>query len=138
MVLYEVNWLAILVATVAVFILGFLWYGSLFGKAWMKIANISKADMKKAKKKGMMTGMIWGFITTFIIAYFLGWIISLAGVTTIGAAALVSFWVWLGFVGTVTLGGVLWKGEKCGLWVLNNAYNIVEFVIIGMILVAWP
>ena len=29
------NWWAILVATVAAFVLGYVWYGPVFGKAWL-------------------------------------------------------------------------------------------------------
>lgn len=32
--LTDVNWLAIVAAAVAAFVVGFLWYGPLFGKRW--------------------------------------------------------------------------------------------------------
>ena len=38
------NWLAILVATVAAFVLGGLWYGPLFGKAWMAALGKTEED----------------------------------------------------------------------------------------------
>ncbi|HVE75608.1 MAG TPA: DUF1761 domain-containing protein, partial [Actinomycetota bacterium] len=31
----DVNWLAVLVATVAAMVLGFLWYGPVFGRIWL-------------------------------------------------------------------------------------------------------
>ena len=34
--LAHLNWLAVLLATLAGFATGGLWYGPLFGKAWMK------------------------------------------------------------------------------------------------------
>ncbi len=37
----QVNYLAIVVATVAIFFFGFLWYTPLFGKAWPKSLALS-------------------------------------------------------------------------------------------------
>jgi len=33
----EVNYLAVFIATIASFVFGWLWYGPLFGKAWMRM-----------------------------------------------------------------------------------------------------
>ena len=41
-VLSELNWLAILAATIAGFVIGGLWYGPLFGNAW--VAALGKKD----------------------------------------------------------------------------------------------
>lgn len=45
----EVNYLAVIAAAVATFLLGGLWYSSaLFGKAWQREAGVSEAQMKNA------------------------------------------------------------------------------------------
>ena len=41
----QLNWLAILVATVAAFALGGVWYGPVFGKAWQRLVGISDEDI---------------------------------------------------------------------------------------------
>ena len=33
------NWIAIIVATAAAMVIGFLWYGPVFGKAWMALSG---------------------------------------------------------------------------------------------------
>ena len=33
------NWIAIVVATAAAMVIGFLWYGPVFGKAWMALSG---------------------------------------------------------------------------------------------------
>jgi len=47
----ELNYLAIIAAAIASMLIGWLWYGPLFGKQWMKLAGLKKSDMKKMKKK---------------------------------------------------------------------------------------
>jgi hypothetical protein len=43
----SVNFLAILAAAVANLLLGFLWYGPLFGKPWMKLGANAVFGQKK-------------------------------------------------------------------------------------------
>jgi polyferredoxin len=44
--LLEVNYLAVLVATVVTMVLGFLWYSPvLFGHAWAKLRNVKMEEM---------------------------------------------------------------------------------------------
>ena len=61
-----INMVAILVATVANFIVGFLWYSPLFGKAWAKEMGY---DMSVKPPAGAMAkGMI--FMVIGIVGYF--------------------------------------------------------------------
>ena len=48
---FQVNYLAVLVSAIAMIVLGFIWYGPLFGKIWTKEMGWTKADMEEAKKK---------------------------------------------------------------------------------------
>ncbi len=139
----EVNWLAILVAGVASMVLGFLWYGPLFGKTWASMMGWDKMDPARVDemKKGATKGYVVTFIGSLVMAYVLSHVISFSesfgnapGVST---GLITGFWMWLGFVAPVTLGGVIWDGKPLKLWVLNNGYNLAHLLIIGAILAAW-
>ncbi len=65
------NYWAILVAVAATMVLGFLWYGPIFGKAWMKEMGIpagSKPD-PKVMRRGLILMLIGSFLTAFVLAY---------------------------------------------------------------------
>ena len=63
----NINMLAILLAVVANFILGFLWYTPLFGNAWAKELGF---DMSvKPPASVMVRGMIIMVIGNFLLAY---------------------------------------------------------------------
>src|SRR5690348_2723001 len=67
----HLNYWAILVAVVASMVLGFLWYGPIFGKAWMKEMGIP-ADRKpdpKVMRRGMILMLIGSFLTVFVLAH---------------------------------------------------------------------
>ncbi len=42
----KINYLAVLVAVVLQFVLGFLWYGPLFGEPWMEMVGLDMATVE--------------------------------------------------------------------------------------------
>ena len=106
-----INYLAVLVAAVVSMVLGAVWYGPLFGKKWSELMGWSSmtpeqtAEMKKASKKSYF----WMFLSSLVMAYVTAWVMGVAGVTDFSGGLEVGFWLWLGFIATVSLGGVLWE-----------------------------
>ena len=131
-----VNYLSVVIASVVSFIVGFIWYGPLFGKLWMKLSNISEKDAKKAKEKGMAVPMLLNFIGTLVTAYVLAAFLQVLGAGTVSGAMAVAFWAWLGFIAATTLlGGVLWENKSWNLFLLNGGYWLVTVEVIAAMLV---
>lgn len=131
---------SLLIAAI-LFVVGFLWYGPLFGKLWMKLSKIPAVEIAKAKKqgmKGMWKSMVLNFIGNFIMVYVLAGFISLLGVVSAYQGAVIGFWVWLGFFACTTLlGGVLWENKPWGLFALNGLYWLVMLKLAGFLIVIW-
>jgi hypothetical protein len=135
----SVSWVAILVASIASFIIGWIWYGPLFGKTWMKLNKIGKKEIADAKKKGMAGMMILAFVGTLITAYVLDTFLWALGTTSVGGALQLALWIWLGFIlATTVLGSVLWDNKPWGLFVLNGAYWLVTLEVLSLVLFYWP
>ncbi len=135
--LVNVNFVAVLVAAIASIVLGFLWYGPLFGKKWASLmgwGKMNKATMAKMKKSAGK-GYAVGFLTAIVMAYVLAHFVSYAGAVTAIEGAQAGFWAWLGFVATVTAGSVLWEGKPKNLYFLNNGYQLISLMVMGAILV---
>ena len=136
-----INNLAVLVSAIVSMVLGFLWYGPLFGKTWMSLSGITPDKIEAAKAKGMTKGYILSFIGSLLMAYVLAHSLFFASfylkVSGISAGLMAGVWNWLGFIAPVTLGSVLWDGKPWKLWFLNNAYYLVNLLIMGIILVSW-
>lgn len=64
-----VNYLAVLLAALSGFLVGGLWYGPLFGKAWQREHGLSDAALA-ASNKARIFGL--GFLCLLIIAWILG------------------------------------------------------------------
>ncbi len=131
--LASLNWLAILVAALAGFAVGSLWYSSfLFGKAWQKETGITTEKAKSANMgKIMGLAFVLMFLISFNLAAFLGATATIATGILYGALAGI-FWV------TAALGVTyLFEMQSTKLWLINGGYHAVTFTIMGGILGAW-
>ena len=131
------NYIAIIVAVIASIVIGFLWYGPVFGKLWMNLMGFTKKDIDSAKKKEMGKSYFFMIIGTLVTAYVLSMLMDLTGSVGYVAGAILSFWIWIGFVATTTLSSVIWEGKSWKLWFLNNAHTLVSLLVMGLILGAW-
>ena len=142
-VVVPINVWAVLVAAVASMVIGFLWYGPLFGKVWMGMMGWDKKSPAEVEsmKKGMTKGYVLTFIGALVMAYVLQHALVFASAylrsTGVSAGLMVGFWNWLGFIAPVTMGVVLWEGKSWKLWCFNNAYWLVNLLVMGVILALW-
>ena len=133
-----VNYIAIVVASIISFLFGMLWYSPLlFGNVWIKLMGFNKKDMEKAKKKGMGKTLLLSFISTLVTAYVLSYFLVVLRYSSAVDGALFGFMIWLGFLATTMLGGVLWEGKSYSLYFLNITYHLANLIIMGAILGAW-
>jgi len=129
-----VNWVAIVIAAIAQFVIGWIWYGPLFGKTWSSMMGMGQQSMGR---EGMGKTMIITFIGSLVTAAVLSMLVGWMGAKTLGAGIAAGFWAWLGFVATVTLGGVLFAKMSWNLYILNNAYQLISLAVMGAILARW-
>ena len=131
------NYWTILAATVASIILGFLWYGPLFGKLWAEMMGFTKKDMEKAKAQGMGKNYFIMTLGTLLTAYVLSKFMDLTGSVGYIDGAILGFWIWLGFMATNTISSVLWEGKSWKLWILNNGHSLLSLLVMGAIIGVW-
>ncbi len=133
----DINYFAVVGAAVAAMIVGFLWYGPLFGKAWMQLMNFDKKKIDAAKKKGMGKTYVLAFASTLIMSYILAHFVDYTQAATFVDGAIAGIWLWLGFIATVQIGSVLWEGKPVKLYVINTLHYLVALVVMGGILAVW-
>ncbi len=128
-----VNYVAVVAAAVASFVVGWLWYGPLFGKTWMKLTGKTSMGNKDEMPKSMVIVFIGALITAWVLSAFL----QLTGSTTLSSALPVAVWAWLGFQAPETVGVVLWEGKSWNLFFLNAAQKLVNLLVIAAVLSYW-
>jgi xanthine/uracil permease len=126
----QTDWLLVVVAAILNVVIGAIWYSKrLFGPAWLKLCEMKEKEMKGNKK-----GMLWGFVVSLIIAYFLSFFQGHLGVTSISDGMLVGFLLWLGFVATTQISGVLWCKKPFKLFAINTGYKLLSFLVMSGII----
>lgn len=129
----SINHLAVFAATISAFVLGGLWYGPLFGRAWMKENGFSEESLKQANQ-----GKIYGlaFLYTLIMAYNLAMFLNDPSVT-MGQAVMYSFFTGFGWIAMALFIIGLFERKSTKLMLINGGYMTVALVVMGIILGVW-
>jgi hypothetical protein len=124
--------LAVLVAALLGFVIGGVWYGPLFGKAWMHASGMTEEKVR-AGNRVKIFGLT--FVLTLVAAFSLAMFIG-AGDWRFGMFA--GFMTGATFV-AVALGiTYLFEHRSLSLWLINSGYQVLLFTAMGALLGAWP
>lgn len=126
----EVNFLAVVLAAVATFFMGFLWYTVFFGKIWQK--EIGMKDGGKADPPNMGKLLVGSFIIELVMAYLLAMFIGPDADMFFGLFAGLA--TGLGFVSLAFAISYMYEGKSMKLWLINAGYNTVIFSLMGAII----
>ncbi len=130
------NYLPVLVAGIAAWLLGWAWHSPLlFGKQWMKLSGITMPEIVTPEmKKQMLRPMIIGLIANLVAAGVLSCIATQIGRTDILSTLSIGFWIWLGFIATVILNEVLWGKRSVKLYLFNIIYHLASVAVMAVVL----
>ncbi len=137
----SINLLAVSIAAITAFILGFLFHGPLTGKLWMKLANVHPTGNEKFKD--MVPQMLWNLLVQFVTAFVLAVVYLFAssspyiGGKGIFGGIILAFWIWLGFLVTSSSIEVIWMGRNYKLWLFEAVCSLIVMVTMGAIIAAW-
>jgi hypothetical protein len=137
-----INYLAVLVSAFIMFALGGLWYSpALFAKRWVALQGKTEEQMRaEAAAANMPLLYTIAFVCAFIQAWVMAMVIGhMSQVAEMGVAHAVIFsaLLWLGFAGSTSYASAIFSGQPKALWAINSFYNLVSFVIAGIILAVW-
>ena len=130
----KTNYLAVIVAAIAYWVLGALWYGVLFSKPWMALEHMTE---EQAKSMNPVLPYVITLVLNVLIAYSLAQICIWRNADTAGRGASVGVLLWIGFVGPVTFTTYMYEMRSKELFAINQFFPLAGFVLMGGILGAW-
>ena len=133
-----INWLAVLVAALIPFAIGFPWYGPLFGKAWMRETGMTE---EKAAEGNMAKIFSLSFaaqliMATFLAIFFFGDPAS-AGQINAGNGAFYGFLTGFGWITMAMVVNALFEQKSFTYMLINGGYWTLQLTLMGLILGAW-
>jgi Protein of unknown function (DUF1761) len=135
-----INYVAVLMAALAAFIIGFLMHGPIAGKLWMRLANIHMTGNEKISD--MYGKMFWNLVVNLVTAYALAVVYLFASTSTytwgpsVWTGLMCGFLIWLGFLATATSIEVIWMGKSFKLWLFEFASSFIVMLAMGAIIAA--
>lgn len=145
-----VSLIGVLLAAVAMFFVGFLWYGVLFQEPWMNANGLFFTDEAKTSMQWLTADgiqsvagdagpnpmvMLWGFVLSLVLAFGLGWHMKQKNISKAGTAALFGLWIGL-LIGVPLMAyDTVYTpfGSLMGLFV-DGSHTIVTFVAASVVL----
>lgn len=127
----EINFVAVGLAALSAFFIGFLWYTIIFAKIWQKLIGMGSGGGNTAGpnlSKLLIGSLILEILMAFNLAMFIGPEADM--LFGLGAGFAAGFgWVALAF-------GVnyMFEGKSFKLWLINAGYNTVVFSVMGAII----
>lgn len=131
---FSVNYLAVIVSALVALVIGFVWYAPpVFGKRWMSYLGTTQAQLGNPGPMGMATGVVASLVNAWVLAVLS---LNLKG-STLTDGVMLGILCWLGFMATITAAQISFEKRPWGLWLLNNAHNVLVQILMGAIVTVW-
>jgi Protein of unknown function (DUF1761) len=136
-ILGELNWLAVIVAAVAFFALGAVWYApAVFGRAWQHASGVEVPEGTRPGIAFYVGPLATCFLSTVATA-----MLALAtGTDTVGEAIVLALVVGIGYAAAVAFVGGIFDPHKPQplLWfAIFSGYQVVGLLIVATIVALW-
>ena len=132
-----VNYLAVLIAAVAAWALGAVWYTTL-STPWLTAQGKTKADLKPpASKVAAFAPFVLVFVAELIMAWMLAGILGHLGGITVKNGVISGAACWFGFVLTTIATNYAFHGRKVMLTVIDAGHWLAVLIVMGAILGAF-
>lgn len=125
-----INIWAVIVAAASSFLLGGIWYGPIFGKAWGTAAGVTEKQ-KGHPAKVFGGAFVFSLLAAAAFAYLLGPQPELSSALCTGAL--------VGFCFVAASFGInyLFAQRSLKLWLIDGGYHTLQFIVFGLVLGLW-
>lgn len=127
---FAVNWLAVVLATVASFAFGAVWY-MVLSRQWLAAIGKKREDINQAD----VTPYLWSAACLAVMAYFIALLTPLlTGATTVGNGLIVGAHMWLGFILTAMIINHRYEGAPWSRTLIDGGYLLAVLLIDGIVI----
>lgn len=136
MELTNINWLALLVAGIAAWIMGALWYSPfLFGRTWQKELEFTNEYLKKASMPLLFAASL---VLMLVMSFGMAYLVQVQGDPPTLMKG-IWFGLFIGIIFIMTSIGInyLYQRRSFRLWAIDALYQLIFLAVMGVILGLW-
>src|SRR3954453_15217537 len=126
------NWLAILCAGAAYWVLGYVWYSLLFGKMYMA-EQIRHRGEQSGGGGGMGPKLVGTFVCNLIAAAALAYLFKRTAISDLNHALRLAAVAGIGWAGTALTCVYIWDSKPTKVWMIDVGYNFVGAIVMAII-----
>ena len=129
--IFDVNWIAVILAALSGFLIGGIWYGPVMGKKWMGASGLTEEQVQSGHAGAIYGGALafsllasWALAHTFA-TYAVEWSFLVKVETAFGVA--------LGFIVPAIGTNYLFSQKSKALFFIDSAYWLLFYTAMGIV-----
>jgi len=132
--MFEVNWIAIVVAALAGFLVGGIWYGPVMGKKWMGAVGLSEEQIKQGNM-GLIYGGAFAFslLASWTLAHTFASYAAYGAELGVVAKVMTAFGAALGFIVPAIGTNYLFSQKSRALFFIDASYWLLFYIAMGLV-----
>lgn len=128
----EIHWVAVVAAAVVGFVVGGLWYGPLFLKAWISARGLTEDQVVKQGHGGVVFSL--AFVLNLVSAFILDHTIATYGDPSLSVSVMIAGGIALGFIIPAFGVNYLFSRLSPKLFAIDAGYWLVTYCVMGVII----
>ncbi|MFN8016459.1 MAG: DUF1761 domain-containing protein [Acidimicrobiia bacterium] len=131
----DVNYLGIILATIAAMVVGALWYSPVaFAKPWSKLVALDESKAKKQMPIAMLTMLVGAFIKAWMLAHVTGLSNHFYKHSYLHDAFGSAFAIWFGFIMVHVLTRNMFEQKPFKLTAIILGHELVSFLVMALVI----
>lgn len=131
-----INYVAVVIATLAGFGLGAVWY-MILGGAWMRALGKTGEEISRDQGAAKALPFIIALVALFVMALMLAGLMGHLGNVSVRGGVISGFFVWVGFVITTMGVNHAFSGASPKLTLIDGGHWLAVLVIMGAVIGAF-
>lgn len=129
--IFAVNWLAVVLAALAGFVVGGIWYGPVMGKKWMGAVGLTEEQLKQSNMSLIYGGAFaFSLLASWTLAHTFA---TYAADLSVSVKVLTAFGVALGFIVPAIGTNYLFSQKSRTLFLIDAAYWLLFYIAMGLV-----
>ncbi|RZV35711.1 MAG: DUF1761 domain-containing protein [Sphingomonadaceae bacterium] len=132
--MFDVNWLAVVLAALAGFVVGGIWYGPIMGKKWMGAVGLTEEQIKQGNMALIYGGAFaFSLLASWTLAHTFGSYAEAGADLSIFAKVMTAFGVALGFIVPALGTNYLFSQKSKTLFFIDASYWLLFYIAMGLV-----
>ena len=128
----SINWIAVVVGVIVSNVLGFLWYGPLFGERWMRMIGKTRDEIDANPTMYLVT-VVSSALTMIVLAL----MVDAFEAGDFVEGLIIGVVANIGLSATSTFVYTTFEGPPLGVWGLFVVYQLLIFAVMGGVFAVW-